>query len=140
MVRWVRLVLAGALILALLGVGVASGLFLVANPGWVTVTVPSWLSGVFGSSPLELWVPGLLAGWILTALMVASLLVWSMYYVWRRRQYESLISRLEGELADLRNLPFEDPAPLEDLPERPSAEVSRLLDEASRQIDPGVAS
>jgi hypothetical protein len=50
-----------------------------------------------------------------------------MLYVWRRRQYESLIGRLERELAKLRNLPFVEPAPLEDLPEHPSLEAARVM-------------
>jgi hypothetical protein len=50
-----------------------------------------------------------------------------MFYLWRRRQYESLVSRLERELAKLRNLPFTEPAPLEDLPELPSSEAARVM-------------
>jgi len=50
-----------------------------------------------------------------------------MFYVWRRRQYESLIGRLERELANLRNLPFTNPAPLEDLPEVPNAQAARVM-------------
>ena len=47
--------------------------------------------------------------------------------MWRRRQYESLIARLERELARLRNLPFTEPAPLEDLPETPSAHAAKVM-------------
>ena len=50
----------------------------------------------------------------------------------RRRQYESLIKNLENELARLRNLPFENPAPFEDLPELPDPDAARILDEAER--------
>ena len=64
--------------------------------------------------------PALIAGWLATAVLLAALVLWSMFYVWRRRQYESLIDRLERELAKLRNLPFTEPAPLEDLPETPN--------------------
>jgi hypothetical protein len=53
--------------------------------------------------------------------------LWGMFYVWRRRQYESLVNRLERELAKLRNLPFTEPAPLEDLPELPSAQAARVM-------------
>ena len=136
MVRWVRLALAGIAILAILAVGVSAGLFLVANAGWVDVAVPPWMKSVFGDDPAQVWLPALLAGWLLSALVAAALLIWSMYYVWRRRQYETLIARLEGELADLRNLPFENPAPLEDLPERPDERVRDVLDKVSRQIAP----
>ena len=136
MVRWVRLALVGALILAILGLGVVAGLFLVANGGWVEIAVPPWLTGLFGAEPVEIWLPAMLGGWILSAILAGALLVWSMYYVWRRRQYEALIKDLEDELADLRNLPFTDPAPLEDLPEVPDAEAGELLERASRDIAP----
>jgi hypothetical protein len=53
--------------------------------------------------------------------------LWSMFYVWRRRAYESLINRLERELAKLRNLPFTEPAPLEDLPETPNVQAARVM-------------
>ena len=137
MVRWVRLVLFGALILAILGLGVVAGLFLVANKGWVEIAVPEWLTGLFGEEPGEIWLPAMLAGWILSAILAGALLVWSMYYVWKRRQYEALVKGLEDELADLRNLPFNDPAPLEDLPERPDAGTGELLERASRDIAAG---
>lgn len=136
MVRWVRLALVGALILAILGLGVVAGLFLVANDGWVEIAVPPRLDGLLGAEPFEIWLPAMLGGWILPALLAGALLVWSMYYVWRRRQYESLINDLEGELADLRNLPFTDPAPLEDLAELPDATAGELLERASRDIAP----
>src|SRR5690606_7879299 len=102
MVRWVRLALVATLILALLGLGVIAGLFLVVNGGWVEVAVPPWLAGLFGAAPIEVWLPALLGGWILSALLSGLLLLWSMHYVWRRRQIEALIGQLEGELADLR--------------------------------------
>jgi len=69
--------------------------------------------------------------------------VWSMYYVWRRRQYEALIGRLERELARLRNLPMDEPAPLEDLPERPDPAAARILaaiDTGDDELDAGEAS
>ncbi len=127
MVRWMRVAAAAALVVSLVIVGVGIGLFLVANGGWIAVTVPPWLTGVFGNPSLELWLPALIAGWLLSVLSVAALLGWSMFYVWRRRQYESLIKRLERELTELRNLPFTAPAPLEDLPEEPDAEAAALL-------------
>jgi hypothetical protein len=127
MVRWMRVAAAAALVVSLVVVGVGIGLFLVANNGWIAVTVPPWLTGIFGNPSLELWLPALIAGWLLSVLATAALLGWSMYYVWRRRQYESLIERLERELTDLRNLPFTAPAPLEDLPEEPSIETAAIL-------------
>ena len=111
----------------MIGIGVVVGLFLVANSGWVAVDVPPWLVDLFGNPKMEVWLPALIAGWLAVVLFAAVIVVWSLYYVWRRRQYESLIARLERELARLRNLPFTEPAPLEDLPERPDQGAARVL-------------
>ena len=127
MLRWLRLVAIATVILSMIGLGVIAGLFLVANNGWVPVVIHPWLHGLFGVKQHEAWLPGLIAGWLATAFLLAALLAWSMFYVWRRRQYESLVARLERELARLRNLPFVEPAPLEDLPETPSAEAARVM-------------
>jgi len=126
-IRWLRLIATATVILSLIGLGVMAGLFLVANAGWVAVKIPPWLSGLFGDKPHEVWLPGLIAGWLATAILFATLILWSMFYVWRRRQYESLINRLEKELAKLRNLPFTEPAPMEDLPETPSVAAARIM-------------
>jgi len=125
-VKWLR---RGAVAVAVgrIGLGVVAGLFLVANAGWVPVTIPPWLTGLFGDRPHEIWLPALIAGWIAGAAMLGGLVLWSMFYVWRRRQYETLINRLERELARLRNLPFIEPAPLEDLPEAPDARAARIM-------------
>jgi hypothetical protein len=125
--RWLRLIAIATVILSMIGLGVIAGLFLVANSGWVPVTIPPWLTGLFGGRPHEIWLPALIAGWMASAALLAALVLWSMFYVWRRRQYESLIGRLERELARLRNLPFVEPAPLEDLPETPSADAARVM-------------
>jgi hypothetical protein len=126
-IRWLRLIAIATVILSLIGLGVAAGLFLVANSGWVAVEIPPWLEGLFGNRPHEVWLPALIAGWLASAILLAAFVLWSMFYVWRRRQYESLIGRLEKELAKLRNLPFEQPAPFEDLPEAPSAQAARVM-------------
>jgi H+/Cl- antiporter ClcA len=126
-IRWLRLIAVATVILSMIGLGVLAGLFLVANDSWVPVNIHPWLSGLFNNHLHEVWLPGLIAGWLAVVLLTATLLVWSLYYVWRRRQYESLIGRLERELARLRNLPFTEPAPLEDLPERPSESAARVL-------------
>jgi H+/Cl- antiporter ClcA len=126
-IRWLRLIATATVILSMIGLGVIAGLFLVANSGWIPVEIPPWLQGLFGSKPHEVWLPALIAGWLATALLLAGIVLWSMYYVFRRRQYESLISRLEKELAKLRNLPFTEPAPLEDLPETPSVAAARVM-------------
>jgi H+/Cl- antiporter ClcA len=126
-IRWLRLIATATIILCLIGLGVIAGLFLVANSGWIPVSIPPWLQGMFGERPHEVWLPALIGGWLATAVLVAALVLWSMFYVWRRRQYESLINRLEKELAKLRNLPFVEPAPLEDLPEAPSVQAARVM-------------
>jgi hypothetical protein len=126
-IRWLRLVATTIVILSMIGLGVMVGLFLIANSGWVPVRTPPWLEGLFGDRPREVWLPALIAGWLVGATLAAAFVLWSMFYVWRRRQYESLIHRLEKELARLRNLPFLEPAPLEDLPETPSAQAALVM-------------
>ena len=128
MIRWLRLAATAAIILSMIGLGVIVGLFLVANSGWVQVSTPPWLTGMFGEKLHEVRLPALIAGWLAAAILGAALVLWSLFYVWRRRQYESLVGRLERELAKLRNLPFVEPAPLEDLPETPSAHAARIMD------------
>ncbi len=130
MIRWLRLASIAVVTLALIAAGVCVGLFVVENSDWVSVEVPPLLTGMLGDTPLEIWLPALLSSWLVTALSAVALVGGSLYYVWRRRQYESLIGRLEGELTELRNLPFTRPAPLEDLPESPdpaAREASRAL-------------
>ncbi len=127
MIRWLRLIATATIILSLIGLGVIAGLFLVANSGWIPVSIPPWLQGLFGERPHEVWLPALIGGWLATAVLLAGVVLWSMFYVWRRRQYESLIGRLEKELAKLRNLPFTEPAPLEDLPETPNVQAARVM-------------
>lgn len=127
MLRWLRLIATATVILSMIGLGVIAGLFLVANSGWIPVAIPPWLEGLFGNRPHEVWLPALIAGWLASAILLSALVLWSMYYVWRRRQYESLVNRLEKELAKLRNLPFTEPAPLEDLPETPDANAARVM-------------
>jgi hypothetical protein len=125
--RWLRLIATATVIVSMIGLGVIAGLFLVANSGWIPVSIPPWLEGLFGNRPHEVWLPALIAGWLASAILLSALVLWSMYYVWRRRQYESLVNRLEKELAKLRNLPFTEPAPLEDLPETPDANAARVM-------------
>lgn len=131
MIRWLRLAAMATVLASLIALGVAAGLFLVANSQWVPVRVPPWLTQVLGDRPHEVWLPALFAGWLGSALGAVALLVGSLSYVWRRRQYEALIGRLERELTRLRNLPFTEPAPLEDLPEKPDPVAARLLAELS---------
>jgi hypothetical protein len=127
-IRWLRLAATATIILSMIGLGVIAGLFLVANSGWIPIKTPPWLIGLFGKPTHDVWLPALIAGWLAAAILLAALVLWSLFYVWRRRQYESLVGRLERELARLRNLPFTEPAPLEDLPELPSAQAARVMD------------
>ena len=127
MIRWLRLAASATVVITMIGLGVVVGLFLVANSGWIPVDVPPWLTGLFGDHPRDVWLPALIAGWLATVVLLAAGLVWSMYYVWRRRQYEALIAQLERELTRLRNLPLTEPAPLEDLPEKPDPAAARVL-------------
>ena len=139
MIRWLRLIATAIVILSLIGLGVFVGLFLIANSGWVPVRTPPWLESLFGHRPHEVWLPALIAGWLASAILLATFILWSMFYVWRRRQYESLIARLEKELARLRNLPFLEPAPLEDLPETPSEQAARVMSALDDTADPDFA-
>ena len=127
MIRGLRLLAIATVILSMIGLGVIAGLFLIANAGWIPVTIPPWLTGLFGDKPHDVWFPALIAGWLAAAILLATLVLWFMFYLWRRRAYESLIARLERELAKLRNLPFTEPAPLEDLPEVPSLQAARVM-------------
>ena len=131
MIRWLRLAATATVIASFIALGIGAGLFLVANAGWVPVQVPPWLRSLFGDRPHEVWVPALFAGWLGSALLAMALLLGSLSYVWRRRQYEALIGRLERELTKLRNLPFTEPAPLEDLQETPDPEAARVMAELS---------
>jgi H+/Cl- antiporter ClcA len=136
-IRWLRLIAIATVILSMIGLGVIAALFLVANSSWVPVQVHPWLEGLFNNKQHEVWLPALIGGWLATAVLLAGMVLWSMFYVWRRRQYESLIGRLEKELAKLRNLPFTEPAPLEDLPETPSIAAARVMS-ALDDDDPGL--
>jgi hypothetical protein len=135
MIRWLRIAAKATVTLTFIALGVIVGLFLVANASWVAVDVPPWLEGFAAEPKLQVWLPALIAGWLVATMAVACLLLWSMYYLWRRRQYESLIGKLERELARLRNLPFVEPAPLEDLPEHPDAGAARVLAAIDRAIE-----
>lgn len=127
MIRWLRLIATTTVVLSLIGLGVILGLVLIANDDWIPVQMHPWLEELFGKRQRDMWLPALIAGWLASAILLAAFVLWSMFYVWRRRQYESLISKLEKELAKLRNLPFTDPAPLEDLPEVPSEDAARVM-------------
>jgi len=134
-IRWLRIAAKATATLTFVALGVVVGLFLVANGSWIAVDVPPWLAELAPRSRVQIWLPALIAGWLVATLALAVLLLWSMYYVWRRRQYEALVSRLERELARLRNLPLNEPSPLEDLPETPNAGAAHVLLAMDRAVD-----
>ena len=135
MIRWLRIAAKATATLTFVALGIVVGLFLVANGSWIAVDVPPWLADLTPESRVQIWLPALIAGWLVAVLAIAVLLLWSMYYVWRRRQYEALVSRLERELARLRNLPLVEPSPLEDLPETPDAGAAKVLAAIDRAVD-----
>lgn len=135
MIRWLRIAAKATATLTFVALGVVVGLFLVANGAWIAVDVPPWLADLAPEPRVQIWLPALIAGWLVAVLALAVLLLWSMYYVWRRRQYEALIARLERELARLRNLPLVEPSPLEDLPETPDAGAAKVLAAIDRAVD-----
>ena len=135
MIRWLRIAAKATATLTFVALGIVVGLFLVANGSWIAVDVPPWLADLTPQARVQIWLPALIAGWLVATLALAVLLLWSMYYVWRRRQYEALVSRLERELARLRNLPLTEPSPLEDLPETPDAGAARVLAAIDRAVD-----
>lgn len=135
MIRWLRIAAKATATLAFVALGIVVGLFLVANGAWISVDVPPWLADLAPEPRVQIWLPALIAGWLVAVLALAVLLLWSMYYVWRRRQYEALIVRLERELARLRNLPLVEPSPLEDLPEAPDAGAAAVLAAIDRAVE-----
>ena len=135
MIRWLGIAAKATVVLAFLGLGIIVGLFLVANAHWIAVDVPPWLEGLTAEPRLEIWLPALIAGWLAATLAIGALIVWSMYYLFRRRQYEALIGKLERELVRLRNLPFVEPSPLEDLPETPDTGAAKVLVAIDAAID-----
>jgi hypothetical protein len=127
MIRWLRLAATATVLASLIALGIVAGLFLVVNDRWIALQVPPRLVPLLGDRHYEAWLPALIAGWLSSAVLLIALLLGSLAYVWRRRQSEALIQRLERELTKLRNLPFTEPAPLEDLPELPDAEAAALM-------------
>ena len=134
MIRWLRIAAKATATLSFIALGVVVGLLLVANGSWVAVDVPPWMADWTPEPRVQVWLPALIAGWLVATLALAVLLLWSMYYVWRRRQYEALIGGLERELARLRNLPLTEPSPLEDLPEAPNPGAARVLAAIDRAV------
>ena len=105
MIRWLRIAAKATATLAFIALGILVGLFLVANGSWVPVDVPPWLADLTPEPRVQVWLPALIAGWLVATLVLAALLLCSMYYVWRRRQYEALVGRRPFEKAGDSALP-----------------------------------
>lgn len=126
--RWIKIVAIFLVTVAFVIVGVGIALFLIENDRWERVELHPWLRQIgLGGAEWEIWVPVLIAGWFVATLVLGVLFLWSVFYVWRRRQYESEIRRLQRELIKLRNLPFEEPPPFEDIVEAPDPEAAGLM-------------
>ena len=119
------LLVAAALIL----VGIEVGMFIRMNDAWVTLRwpLPRGTAGAVGAIAYEspAWV--LCLGWVVAAIFAVATVLWFPVYLTRRRQARAEIARLEREVADLRNLPINSPAPLADLP-RDDAEQGKALE------------
>ncbi len=128
MIRALRIAAIGLGVGLLLMLGIGMGFFIRANSAWVMLRYPvPKLDPInpIGYTKWELSASFLAFGWLLFVFLLLLMGGWLALYVWRRRQYEALISRLEKELADLRNLPVRSPAPLEDLPEEADETAAR---------------
>ena len=138
--RWIKLTAIFLVTVAFVVVGVGIALFVIENDRWEPVEMHAWLRRIgLGDKPWELWMPGLIAGWLVATLTLGALFLWSVFWVWRRRQYESEIRRLQRELIRLRNLPFEEPAPFEDTAERPDPVAAGLMLRLQRLAGAGLA-
>jgi hypothetical protein len=117
MVRWVRLASVVIVILAMLGLGAAGGLFVAENVRWVPIDIPRLLAPVFGARATEVWMPALFGGWLVAIFLLFIVVASLALRLVRARRAESQIRSLEREVVLLRNMPFNQPAPFEDLPE-----------------------
>ena len=132
--RGLRLLILAATLLLVLGVFWLIFYFGMRNSHWVAVRVPAVHWSWENPLPVEeyeaqLWLVMLVAfgvGILLTMLLLV-IPGWIRRGVERRRE-RRFISSLEGELSDLRNLPVNEPAPLEDLAEEPHPQPTAVAD------------
>jgi len=120
--RGLKAILVSVLILLLVSLGATLGYFLIQNGSWVIVRFPT--AQVDLEQPLSLVeyeTP--LAVVMAVSMGVGFLLAVVIFFpswirrVWERSRERRFITGLEDELTDLRNLPVNSPAPLEDLPD-----------------------
>lgn len=142
MTRGLRIALTSFIVVLLVGVGAVVALFLVQNAQWVVLRAP-WLR-------FRLDDPFLVAEYetplymVMAAAFVVGFALAVLLFVpfWLRRSVERgrerrFIRGLEGELTDLRNLPLDHPAPLEDEPDAPreaSAPAAPSAEEEERAL------
>lgn len=129
MSRGIKAILISAVILILVSLGATLGYFLIQNGSWVVVRFPTAqadleqpLSLVEYETPLAV----VMAVSMAVGFLLAVVLFFPSWIrrVWERSRERRFISGLEDELTDLRNLPVNSPAPLEDLPD-PAGEVGK---------------
>lgn len=109
-------------VLFVLTAGAAAALFFSENAQWVPISLPYprvSFDEPFGVHTFEVLVGVATAGWLVALACLLAAVVLLPLYLRRTRQLNSMIKRLERELVALRNLPFQAPAPLEDLPDEP---------------------
>lgn len=129
MSRGLKAILISVVILILVSLGATLGYFLLQNGSWVVVRFPTAQADL--EQPLSLVeyeTP--LAVVMAVSMGVGFLLAVVLFFpswirrVWERSRERRFITGLEDELTDLRNLPVNSPAPLEDLPD-PTGEEER---------------
>jgi len=112
------------LILLLVVLSGTLGYFMVLNAQWVVVRYPMIPTSLHDPVPLLEYETPLAA--VMAVAFVLGFLLAALFFApswlkraWERRQEHRFITNLEGELSDLRNMPVNDPAPLEDIDEEP---------------------
>jgi hypothetical protein len=128
------------LILLLVIVSGTLGYFMVLNSQWVVVRYPMIPDNL--SDPVTLLEYESPLALVMAAAFGAGLLLGLLLFApswlkraWERRQERRFITNLEGELTDLRNLPVNEPAPLEDLDEEPLHRRRERERERARELE-----
>ncbi|MDY0002883.1 MAG: hypothetical protein RBU30_16410 [Polyangia bacterium] len=123
MLRAIKILSVTLGVILLLLVGAAAALFFSENSEWVPLALPyprASFGEPFGVHTFEIVIGVAAAGWLLALAFLGAALVLLPLYLRRARQMSSMVRKLEKELVALRNLPFEAPAPLEDLEDEPT--------------------
>lgn len=119
-VRTIGIVL---VVLLVAGTGAVTGAFILRNNAWVVLSVPalrlSWPWALY-SVPYDVQLGWLLLGTFAAGAATVTLVVVVPMVLRRaieRRRAQRVVTELEAELTELRNLPITQPAPFEDLSE-----------------------